>query len=420
MRSVFALAAMAAASFPAMPAPPPAPTFQPGLLYATDDVGAQVFGVSPNPSKTFSHATVQGTGLPDLAFGANGHLYVVRNTPGAVLEIDESGAVVAQLGDNTLLPDAQGITFGPSGNLFVVTAGAGAVAEITSSGTPVRTIGGGMPMVAPRDVALDVRGNLYVSSSGTNSIFVFNPCGELVREFGADAGLSEPGQLLFGPGNELFVASRGNRKILRFDVYGSMTAELPLGTAVPRGLALTPDGRLLVAVDGSSDLLVFEADGDLAGTLAMPSGSQPAGLAFAPLRFQANVVGTMARHGQSTLKINEKATLTYFPGQLQAFLNFTDSAQSGVDVASLSGMATYCFSGNEIIEGTNLGSRTFLGSQVPWPARSDGVFSVVLAFTAKVDPLTGAVSAPKAKGTLYHATAGALLQATVTTTKVLK
>src|SRR5690349_2581038 len=85
-------------------------------------------------------------------FPAN-HLFVCAEGADRVLDYDEAGQVVWQLGGGTGLDAPAGLAFGADGLLYVVSSGSDRVLAFDAAGNVVRTIGAGSPLDAPRGLA---------------------------------------------------------------------------------------------------------------------------------------------------------------------------------------------------------------------------------------------------------------------------
>jgi sugar lactone lactonase YvrE len=170
------------------------------------------------------------------------NVYLLTRDQSQVLVYRPDGSFVRAWGQGMFVRP-HGLRFGPDGNLYLVDDDAHCLYVTTPSGELIRTIGtkgqpsdtgyagtlesirGGPPFNAPTNVAFGPTGDLYVTDGYRNArVHRFSPTGELITSFG------EPGN---GPG--------------QFNL--------------PHGVAITKDGRVLVADRENDRVQVF----DLAG-----------------------------------------------------------------------------------------------------------------------------------------------------------
>ncbi|HEX9616054.1 MAG TPA: flippase activity-associated protein Agl23 [Anaerolineales bacterium] len=134
---------------------------------------------------------------------------------------------------------------------------------------------------APRNLAIGPDGLIYVVDTGNSRVVKLNPEGEQVAAWGsrtpdgqtppAPGTFNEPwGVAVDGKGN-VYVADTWNHRVQTFDADGTFLREW--GTAGqagqgsetalwgPRGIAVSPDGRVYLTDTGNKRVLVFEPDG---------------------------------------------------------------------------------------------------------------------------------------------------------------
>lgn len=163
-----------------------------------------------------------------------------------VMVFDREGAFQLAWGEDILSQRPHGLTVAPDDTVYVVDEGRHAIRHFTAEGELLRTIGtpdvasdtgydgktlasierGGGPFNRPTNIAVAPSGDLYVSDGyGNARVHRFDADGELVQSWG------EPGD---GPG-ELHVS---------------------------HGVAVTADGRVVVADRENERLQFFTADGE--------------------------------------------------------------------------------------------------------------------------------------------------------------
>ncbi len=404
-----------------LPGPIPPTAFTPGHAFVVLQTPRQILEIDGAglPVRTLGPFS-GGAELIDLAFGPDGRLFVTQSEPGGVLELDASGTVVGVVGSSATIPGTRGLCVGPDGHLLVASATAHIVAEFDSDGALVRTIGGGSGLSDPQDVAVGADGHLFVSSGGSHTVFEFTPCGSFVREIGGDAGLVGPTRLSFGPGGVLWVVSPGAARVVGFDAGGNAVSQLVPASGPPLGIAFAANGSLLVTCGSSETVEVFLPDGTSLGAASSLGAGPftPGAVALAPFRFQAKVKGTNARAGAPDQKVSETVTISYLPGTRELSLRFASHPDTPGSLAALVEAKALVLQGFEIGESLGAPKRVFYGTQIPWPARRLALSAVVA--TVKGKGTGGSFAPTKVAGSIHHATGTSVLEATFSTTKLLK
>lgn len=114
----------------------------------------------------------------------------------------------------------------------------------------------------PRDILITPDARILVSSAGEdNSIVEFDRTGAFVRVLAIGA-MDDPGAMLSTGDGRLLVAGSGSNNIVAFDIdsgelLGVLVEPDDIGPLAPYGLALAPNGHLLV---GTADARVIEYD----------------------------------------------------------------------------------------------------------------------------------------------------------------
>ena len=204
---------------------------------------------------------------------AHGHVFVFHRPgrgfePGAtelleqpaVLEIDGgTGTLVASWGARTFLVP-HGITVDDHDNIWLTDVALQQVFKFSHDGRLLLTLG--QPRVGgwdathfnqPTDIAIRRDGAFYVSDGYVNSrVALFNGSGRLLHEWGAkgsaEAQFSNPHGLALGPDGDVLVADRENSRIQVFDRQGVFKRQW---------LGARATGRVFsVAVDASGALYV--------------------------------------------------------------------------------------------------------------------------------------------------------------------
>lgn len=178
------------------------------------------------------------------------------------------------------------------------------------------------PLLAPRAVAAGPDGLRIIADSGNHRIVVLDANGNFVRAFGSlcklnenlagcvdpdgdgplaqgDGQFNEPWGVAVDPAGQIFVADTWNGRVQVFDQEGKFlrkwgvfnTTNGELGDAYilfgPRGLAVDPQGNLLLTDTGNKRIIRYAADGTLlqqigGGGVIGGRFEEPVGLAVAP------------------------------------------------------------------------------------------------------------------------------------------
>jgi DNA-binding beta-propeller fold protein YncE len=117
-------------------------------------------------------------------------------------------------------------------------------------------------MREPRDADLDSRGRLWIADFGNNRIRVFDKEGGFLGGWGGRGagthGLREPGAVAIGE-EDLYIADTWNGRIQGFGLDGTWKAKAD-GLYGPRGVAVSPDGRVWATDTGNHRLAVYRPD----------------------------------------------------------------------------------------------------------------------------------------------------------------
>jgi len=316
------------------------------------------------------------TGLTDpveLAFAADGTLWITDRGPDAVLVRDAANQHLGSLGEEAGLQDVAGLAFGPAGHLYVASQGTDRIAVFDRAGTLLRLIGEGSGLLAPWGLAFGAEGRLYVASEGSDSVLVFDTAGTLLAEWGVDSGLSQPRGLAFGPEGRLHVASYGSDEVFVLDAQGEAEDVWggPGQLDGPTSLAFGPDGRLHVSCADGGEVAILDADGEVVSLLAPLAA--PSGLAFAPSVFSTQIKGTLQRPGESRLKVKASALISVSPGLGQVSVRLLDADGA---LAATFGSDSFTLPGFWASGDLHSKRRAFAGEQVAPAAALGGLFGV--------------------------------------------
>lgn len=201
----------------------------------------------------------------EMAFGRDGHLYVVDGLGNSVLRYDgTSGASMgAFVPAGRGLTNPSGLAIGPEGDLYVTNGGDNRVKQFNgTSGLAVRTFGG---LSDPQSVTFRADGIMFVTNRGYNDVRRFDAALNRFVVFvtAGSGGLSQPTSVRFGPDGNLYVASHGTGSIIRYNGQtGALLGTFASGSGLvaPGGLAFGPDGELYVSDFASGSVLRFDGE----------------------------------------------------------------------------------------------------------------------------------------------------------------
>jgi sugar lactone lactonase YvrE len=118
-------------------------------------------------------------------------------------------------------------------------------------------------LVRPYGIGVDKAGRIYIADEKVLAVFIFNPeTGqvELIKN-GQQAHFKLITGLTLDDADTLFVSDSALRHVLVFDKQHKVQASISQGMAVPAGLAVDNENRLLYVADSELDqVLVYDAD----------------------------------------------------------------------------------------------------------------------------------------------------------------
>jgi uncharacterized protein (TIGR03663 family) len=129
----------------------------------------------------------------------------------------------------------------------------------------------------PKGIALGVQSDVYVVDSSNHRVQVFNADGRLLRQWGGQGNapglFQEPWGIAVDQEGNVYVADTWNHRIQKFDAQGGFLTQWGLfgdtagalgATNVfygPRGIAVDPEGNVLVSDTGNKRILKFTSEG---------------------------------------------------------------------------------------------------------------------------------------------------------------
>ena len=205
-----------------------------------------------------------------VAAAPNGHLLVFHRGPHPLLEFDDTGAFVREIGAG-MFSSAHGLQVDRQGNIWTTDVGSHLVLKFNPEGHITMVLGRrdtpgtwdeDKKMILfdkPADVGFDAEGNIYVADGyGNSRIVKLDPDGNLIKTWGkkgsAEGEFDNPHNVLIDPQGRVLVADRYNKRIQIFDRDGNFQ-EAWTHLGVPSGLCLSGD-QVLYMTDGTAEQVV--------------------------------------------------------------------------------------------------------------------------------------------------------------------
>lgn len=290
-----------------------------GVAYFPKDYGAIIpdVPVGPTVRTEGTQLVIGGSGSAkgqlaqpaDVAFDAQGNIYVADTNNNRVQKYDPQGNFLASVGTDAGLNQPWSLTVAPDGSVFVANTWAHNIVKLNSDltkaaqwGEPCTTLPNcdELQLFGPRDIKLTPDGHLLVSDTGNGRIIEYDQDGKPVRTIGAKGTSGDPLQfnepvgIAVAPNGDIYIADFWNKRIVHLNKdlqpQGTPIAVDTWGsTAVTDRpyLALLPDGRLLATDPSSGKVLTFSAQGQKTGEYTLPTeaaqpAARPIGITLSP------------------------------------------------------------------------------------------------------------------------------------------
>ena len=228
----------------------------------------------------------------------SGTLLLVENNPGRLLRVDPATGRVGVIVRSIPYPRPYAVVRTSSGR--VLFSAGNALRRVVAGLVPatvLRTESDIGPIAAARD------GTVYYAT-GTN-VYRLPDGASAATAIGSGVSLSAPHGIAVAPDGAVLLADTGHNRILRIDPASDGAATLAHVTS-PRGLDVAADGTIYVVDSGANRVLRLRASGSRLGYLARTSGDlydvQVArnGVVYVLEAGQAGWVRRIARNGAVT------------------------------------------------------------------------------------------------------------------------
>ena len=158
----------------------------------------------------------------------------------------------------------------------------------TADGTPVKTWGDASLFSLAHSVHVAPDGSVWASDPQAHVVHKFSADGRIVMTLGKKGvmgddmsreAFNQPNSVGFAPNGDVFVSDGyGNSRIVQFKsdgsfvrIIGGRKGAAPGELQVPHGVAIDPQGRVLVADSDNKRVSVFDRDGRFVKVIAAPS-----------------------------------------------------------------------------------------------------------------------------------------------------
>lgn len=247
-------------------------------IFAPDGTFLEMWGAPGTGEGQFefySTASCCGTGWGDVAFGADGTIYVLDTGNQRVQMFTPDRALVRGWGSKGDEPGQflapGGIAIGPDGSIYISDEARQDVQKFDATGQFLTTIGetgvGAGQLQQPSGVAVDADGNVWVADYAMHRITRFSPTGEVLTTWGtygkAEGQLDNPDDVAVDQAGTVFVADENNNRLQAFTADGrflavmSGTKDEPRMFTHPEGVEVDPDGVIYMSDSGSVQAFQF-------------------------------------------------------------------------------------------------------------------------------------------------------------------
>ncbi len=186
----------------------------------------------------------------DVAVDAESRVYVLTRMDASVVVYDADGTYLSQWGVGEFSTRPHGVTLAPDGTVYIVDEGDCSVRHFTSDGRPLGSVG---PGGAKSDTGVD---------------WTLPTFRERMASVDGGPPFNHPTRVAIAPHGDLFVSDGyGNARIHHFTADGELVHSWGRGGSGPgefrivHALAITDDGRVLVADRENDRIQVFSLDG---------------------------------------------------------------------------------------------------------------------------------------------------------------
>lgn len=188
---------------------------------------------------------------PGITVGADGRVYVADRFDDRIEAFENDGTPDGGWGGLTA---PAGVAAAPDGSLVVSDSAGVYRYSAAGSRTTTLALAGGV-VGTPAGVAVDADGTVFVADPGRGQV--------VALPGGVRGGLRHPIAVAVGAGGTLYVADTGDDRIHVFTAAGAPSGSWAVED--PGGVAVTPDGSVLVTEHRGGQVVQFDAGGSPLG-----------------------------------------------------------------------------------------------------------------------------------------------------------
>jgi len=216
-----------------------------------------------------------------LEFNSKGHLFVFNRGKHPLLEFDNRGKFVREIGQDLFITP-HGLRIDKDDNIWTTDQSTHQVIKFTPDGKFDLVIGRREApgtgwfergynltlLKEPSDVAFDSDGNIYVADAGNFRVAKFNSFGEPISSWGTKGEqvgeFNFPHSLVVGKNNRLFVTDRENGRVQVFDLDGQFIEQWK-NIGNPYILTISDDDLIWLTDARAGRVVKLSQKGDLLG-----------------------------------------------------------------------------------------------------------------------------------------------------------
>ena len=174
------------------------------------------------------------------------------------------------------------------GHVIVMVRAVPYLRVFTADGKPVKTWGDAGLFSLAHSVHVAPDGAIWASDPNAHVVYKFSADGKVVMTLGKKGvagddtsrdAFNQPNSVGFGPNGDIYVSDGyGNSRVVQFKsdgsfvrIIGGRKGAAPGELQVPHGVAVDPQGRVIVADSDNKRVSVFDKDGRFVKVIAAPS-----------------------------------------------------------------------------------------------------------------------------------------------------
>jgi hypothetical protein len=223
-----------------------------------------------------------------LMTGLVGAGLAAQSTLGSLFERYDVKANFAELAGAGWGASTTSVAADGKGQVIVMVRAVPYFRVFTTGGKPVKTWGDAGLFTLAHSVHVAPDGAIWASDPSAHVVYKFSTDGKLLMTLGKKGvsgddtsreAFNQPNAVGFAPNGDIYVSDGyGNSRIVHFTsdgkfvrIIGGKKGSAPGELQVPHGVAIDPQGRILVADSDPKRVSIFDKDGRFVKTIAAPS-----------------------------------------------------------------------------------------------------------------------------------------------------